>query len=47
MISEKINLPEDGGYVNTMQLSDDGCVAALFYSEEENTVKLLFCCVIP
>lgn len=47
MISEKIYLPEDGGYVNTMQLSDDGCVAALFYSEEENTVKLLFCCVIP
>lgn len=25
-----------------MQLSDDGCVAALFYSEEENTVRLLF-----
>lgn len=41
-ISEKIYLPEDGGYMNTMQLSDDGCVAALFYSEEENTVRLLF-----
>lgn len=30
-VSEKIYLSEDGGYVSTMQLSDDGYVAALFY----------------
>ncbi|MBD5497632.1 MAG: carbohydrate ABC transporter substrate-binding protein [Lachnospiraceae bacterium] len=41
-VSEKIYLPEDGGYVSTMQLSDDGCVAALFYSDTENAVSLLF-----
>lgn len=41
-VSEKIYLPEDGGYVSAMQLSDDGCVAALFYSDTENAVSLLF-----
>lgn len=41
-VSEKIYLPESGGYANTMQLSDDGCVAALFYSDKGNSVSLLF-----
>lgn len=41
-VSEKIYLPESGGYVNTMQLSDDGSVAAVFYSDTDSSVSLLF-----
>lgn len=41
-ISGKIDLPEDGGYVYEMQLSDDGSVAILFYSDAGDSVRLIF-----
>ena len=42
-ISKEIYLPEDDdGYVNELHLSDDGCVAALYYSYTEDAISLLF-----
>ncbi len=41
-VSEKIYLSQKGGYVDAVQLSDDGCVAALFYSDTGDSVSLLF-----
>lgn len=41
-VSEEFYLPESGGYVNDLYLSDDGCVAALFYSDTDEAVSLLF-----
>ena len=41
-VSKEFYLPESGGYVNDMYLSDDGCVAALFYSDTNEAVSLLF-----
>lgn len=42
-ISEEFYLQEnDDGYVNELHLSDDGCVAALYYSYTEDAVSLLF-----
>ena len=42
-ISKEIYLPEDDdGYVNELHLSDDGCVAAQYYSYTGDTVSLLF-----
>ena len=42
-ISKEFYLPEDNdGYVNELQLSDNGCVAALHYSYTEDAVSLLF-----
>ena len=42
-ISKEFYLPEnDGGYVNELHLSDDGCVAALYYSYTEDAISLLF-----
>lgn len=41
-VSEKICLPKSGGYVNDLHLSGDGCVAALFYSDTDESVSLLF-----
>lgn len=41
-VSEEIRLPESGGYVNDLHVSEDGCVAALFYSDTEEDVSLLF-----
>ena len=42
-ISKEIYLPEgDDGYVNELHLSEDGCVAALYYSYMEDAVNLLF-----
>ncbi len=40
-VSRKFYLPE-GGYVNEMCLSDTGNVAALFYSDTDESVSLLF-----
>ncbi len=41
-VSEKMRLPEGGGYVSDLHISDDGCVAALFYSDAGENVRLLF-----
>ncbi|MCM1044497.1 MAG: hypothetical protein NC417_03205, partial [Candidatus Gastranaerophilales bacterium] len=41
-VSGKIELSGDGGYVNSIQLSDDGSVAALFYSDTGDFVDLIF-----
>ena len=41
-VSEKIQMPESGGYVNDLIVSEDGCVAALFYSDAGENVRLLF-----
>lgn len=41
-VSGKICLPESGGYMKDLHLSDDGCVAALFYSDMDESVSLLF-----
>lgn len=42
-ISEEFFLPEnDDRYVSELHLSDDGCVAALYYSYTGNDVSLLF-----
>ncbi len=41
-VSEKICLPESEGYVEDLQVSEDGCVAALFYPDTGENVSLLF-----
>lgn len=41
-VSEEIHLPERSGYVNELHLSDSGCVAALFHSDTDDTVSLMF-----
>ncbi len=41
-VSKVIYLPERSGYVNELHLSDSGCVAALFHSDKDDTVSLMF-----
>lgn len=41
-VSDRFFLPESGGYVNNLCLSDEGCVAALFHSDMDQSVSLLF-----
>lgn len=41
-VSKEIYLPERSGYVDELHLSDSGCVAALFHSDTDNTVSLMF-----
>ena len=41
-VSEKICLPESGGYVSDLHVSEDGCVGALFHPDTEENVRLLF-----
>ena len=40
-VSKEIDLPESGGYISELQLSGNGCVAGLFYSEADDSVSLL------
>lgn len=41
-VSKEIYLPERSGYVDELYLSDSGCVAALFHSDTDDTVSLMF-----
>lgn len=41
-VSDKLYLPESGGYVSSLLLSDEGNAAALFYSDTDESVSLLF-----
>lgn len=41
-VSQKIYMPDRSGYVDELHLSDSGCVSALFHSDTDGTVSLMF-----